>query len=110
MSLDLISERYSASGSMVARTLTRAVRNTELDEWSLLLRETLQNSVDARLDHRRPIDFYVTLNNATTDQREALRHDVFGDAIPKELATLSAALKDKDLPLLIVADWGTRGL
>ncbi|WP_156687393.1 hypothetical protein [Mycobacterium sp. Marseille-P9652] len=86
------------------------MRNTELDEWSLLLRETLQNSIDARLDHRRAIDFRVGLNSATSYQRTALSHDVFGYDIPKELEALATVLKRRELPLLIIADSGTRGL
>lgn len=94
---------------MAARTLSRAVRNTSLDEWSVLLRETLQNSVDARLSDRRPIHFYVSVDEATSVQRSALKQDVFAE-LPAQLKDLRTALSRRQLPLLIVADWETRGL
>jgi hypothetical protein len=94
---------------MVARTLSRAIRSTSLDEWSVLLRETLQNSVDARLSNSRPIHFHVTLDQATPEQRATLKEDVFKD-IPSPQKHLRQAINRADLPILIIADWETRGL
>jgi len=110
MSLNRIAEKYSPTGSVVARTIIKAVRNSSLDEWSLLLRETLQNSVDARVSTSRQVHFEVHLNEATAEQRKVLREDVFGEGIPPQLGLLSAALRHRNLPLLIIADWGTCGL
>ena len=109
MALKLLSEPYSPSGSMVGKTMGRAVRNTSLDEWSILLRETLQNSFDARLSSSRPITYYVSLDEAVKDQRKALRQDIFSN-IPKEMSHLKRVLAQDDLPLLVIADWETRGL
>ncbi|WP_156296458.1 hypothetical protein [Mycobacterium paragordonae] len=89
--------------------MTRAVRNTPLDEWSVLLRETLQNSVDARLSDHRRITFLVTLDQATTAQRGCLQQQVFAD-IPTHLRPLKEVLDRADLPVLVIADWNTRGL
>lgn len=94
---------------MAARTLSRAIRNTSLDEWSVLLRETLQNSVDARLNDRRPIHFYVRLDEVTPEQRSSLKTDVFAD-LPSELKHLRTTLNRTNFPVLVIADWETRGL
>lgn len=109
MVLKLLSEPYSPSGSMVGKTMGRAVRNTSLDEWSILLRETLQNSFDARLSSSRPITYHVSIDQADESQRKALRQDVFSN-IPKEMSHLKKVLAQDDLPVLIITDWETRGL
>ena len=109
MILHCTSEKYSPGGSVVGNTIVRAVRNASLDEWAVLLRETLQNSVDARLSDRRPIHFYVSLDEATADQRACLGEDLFAD-IPPQVKSLRTAIGRRGLPLLIIADWETWGL
>ncbi len=109
MRLTPMSEPYSPFGSMVASTLSRAVRNTALDEWAVLLRESLQNSVDARLSLSKPVHYYVGLDDATRVQKEALRNSVFTE-IPDHLPRLTEVLARDSLPLLVIADWETSGL
>lgn len=109
MPLLLMSEPYSPAGSMAASTLTRAVRNTSLDEWSILLRETLQNSVDARLNSVKAVHFQVTIDYATVTQRSVLQKEVFAEAAYK-VDLLQKVLKRPQLPLLTITDWETRGL
>lgn len=108
MVLQLISEPYSAAGSVVSSILTRAVRNTTLAEWSVLLRETLQNSVDARKD-QGPVTYYSKIWEATPQQQRALRQNVL-TSIPQPLRELDGQLKRDGLRLLVIADWNTHGL
>ncbi len=106
--LDLVSERYSASGSFTARTLGRAVKNSNLDAWSILLREALQNSLDARLSYE-PVSFAVRIWHASQEQRRILRK-LFAKA-PAAGLKLSRILNGStSLPLLLIKDAGTRGL
>jgi hypothetical protein len=107
--LRLTSEPYSPGGSVPGSTLTRAITNTSLDEWSVLLRETLQNSVDARTSDSAPINFRVAIEYANPGQKKCLREQIFAEPA-KSLAALERVIKRDRLPLLTIADWGTRGL
>lgn len=107
--LTLTSEPYSPGGSVPGSTLTRAITNTSLDEWSVLLRETLQNSVDARTSDTVAINFRVSVEYANPLQTTCLREQIFVEP-PTSIAALSRVIKRERLPLLIIADWGTRGL
>ena len=106
--LKLLSEPYSSAGSVVASSLTQAVRDSSLHEWAILVRETLQNSVDARLSDV-PVTYRVEICKATSRQRGVLQKHVFRD-IPGGLTGLSKALKSADLAVLTIADWETQGL
>lgn len=102
------SERFAASGGIGARTTRRALGAHTLGFWELFLRETLQNSWDARQAAAGPIKFSVDAWTATLGQRTYLRDYVLTD--PPPLLGLDLALEDPDLTLLAVSDSGTWGL
>jgi hypothetical protein len=106
--LHRLSEPYSAAGSAVASSLTRAVRDSSLHEWAILVRETLQNSIDARISSNA-VTYSVDIYRATLKQKGVLQKHVFRD-IPAELPELARSLKSANLPLLVIADWNTQGL
>lgn len=109
MPLSLTSEAYSPGGSVPGSTLTRAITNTSLDEWSVLLRETLQNSVDARKGSNAPINFRVAIDYASPTQRTCLQQQIFAEPA-RNLSGIREVLNRRRVPLLTIADWGTRGL
>lgn len=102
------SERFAASGGMGARATRRALGAHTLGFWELFLRETLQNSWDARRSAAGPISFSVGAWTATTAQRTYLRDYVLTDPPPH--LGLEPALEDPALTLLAVSDSGTWGL
>ena len=102
------SERFAASGGIGARTTRRALGAHTLGFWELFLRETLQNSWDARQSEAGPIKFSVDAWNATLGQRAYLRDYLLVD--PPPLLGLDVALEDPGLTLLAVSDTGTWGL
>lgn len=106
--LHRLSEPYSAAGSAVASSLTKAVRDSSLHEWAILVRETLQNSIDAR-NSPAAVIYSVDIYRATLEQKGVLQRHVFR-RIPAELPELSKSLKSANLPLLVIADWNTQGL
>jgi hypothetical protein len=106
--LDRYSERFAASGGIGARTTRRALGAHTLDFWELFLRETLQNSWDARQSAAGPIKFSVDAWTATLGQRTYLRDFVLTDPLP--LLGLDNALEDPNLTILAVSDCGTWGL
>ncbi|MFD0482348.1 hypothetical protein ACFQ46_07065 [Kineococcus sp. GCM10028916] len=109
MSLDLHSVPFDAAGGTHASAARRAIGRPALDPWALFLRETLQNSWDARTDLAGPIDFAVDYRWMTPQQLQFLRSEVFPVAPPAGLG-LEEMLAEPDLALLIVSDSGTRGL
>jgi hypothetical protein len=106
--LSRYSERFAASGGMGARATRRALGAHTLGFWELFLRETLQNSWDARRSAAGPICFSVDTWTATTAQRAYLRDYVLTDPPPH--LGLESALEDAALTLLAVSDSGTWGL
>lgn len=107
-SLELYSEPFQPIGSIDARASRRAIGRPTLDHWSVFLRETLQNSWDARTNKRGSIHFSVDAWWATEVQRRLLREEIFLQE-PPDLG-LREALTEGDLGLLLVTDSGTRGL
>lgn len=102
------SERFAASGGIGARATRRALGKHTLGFWELFLRETLQNSWDARLSQAGPIKFSVDAWSATPGQRAYLRDYVLTDP-PRHLG-LEPTLDGLNLTVLAVSDSGTWGL
>jgi hypothetical protein len=102
------SEQFAPSGGIGALTTRRALGAHSLPFWELFLRETLQNSWDARLPSSGPISFAVDAWTATTAQRTYLRDFILTD--PPRLLGLEQVLEDPDLSVLVVSDTGTWGL
>jgi hypothetical protein len=102
------SERFQASGGISARGTHRALGAHGLDFWKLFLRETIQNSWDARIAAEGPISFGVHAWQASPDQRHLLR-DVILEDPPSQLG-FPEIFGGGPLDLLVVADSGTWGL
>ncbi|MBL0749255.1 hypothetical protein [Nocardioides baculatus] len=74
---------------------------------SVLVRETAQNSWDARVGHAHVV-FRLHLRQATAEERSILRHKVFTGAC--DGLELTESLAKEDLWLLEITDRGTKGL
>lgn len=108
--LDLQSEKYGATGNIPAVGLQNQLGRPRLDRLSLLIRESAQNSWDARLSDNMTVRYGIsgwTLNN---EQNEFLRNTVFKD-IPRGL-TLKELLNNDQTPfnVLAVYDRNTKGM
>ncbi len=109
MTLSLYSEPYRPQGNIDARASVRTIRTVpHLDHWSLFLRETLQNSWDARLDEKGGIGFSVDAFWLSPEQEEFLRDEVFAE-LPQGGSELPEGIAS-DISLLVVTDRGCRGL
>lgn len=106
--LDLYSEPYRPEGNIDARAARRALGHPpQFGPWALLLRETLQNSWDARLTDE--ITYRVDAWFPTKEQTRALADEVF-HRLPPLKAMGGNRPTDRDLPVLVITDHGTRGL
>lgn len=83
-----------------------------VDPSEILVRETAQNSWDARLPTAKEISFELHLRKASDDERSLLSSQVFtgGPDMARALPNLSTSLSGRDLWLLEVSDRGTKGL
>lgn len=81
---------------------------TSLTRVELVVRETLQNSWDARLDGRRPT-YGARVYRVDTEVRAALTRQVFTD-LPASLQDLEDSLQSPDLHAIEIFDRGTSGL
>jgi hypothetical protein len=102
------SERFPPSGGVGAQAAHRALGPPRLGFWELFLRETIQNSWDARISPEGPISFGIHAWHAPPAQRAFLRDTILTDPPPQ--LRIPAILASDPLPLLAVCDSGTWGL
>ena len=106
--LDLYSEPYRPEGNIDARAARRALGHPpQLGPWALLLRETLQNSWDARTADN--ITYRVDAWFPTAAQHQTLANEVF-QRLPPSKAMGGQKPTERGLPVLVITDHGTRGL
>ena len=112
MMLDLESERYARTGSIAAEGIQRLLGTPTSDRLETTLRESVQNSWDARLPGHTP-RFSIRLRDLTPAQRDKLRSEVFAWRLPREAPhadQLRRFLDGDALRVLELADFHTRGL
>lgn len=101
----------SASSFTHGRSASTALGRPNLTNWELFVRESLQNSWDAR-DRTSADDgvtFAVEYQKLGRSESDTLRSHVFGHGTQHVLGLRDALAKD-NVPLLIVSDSGTTGL
>ena len=100
---------WEATGSGDAKSLQKAMGKTSLDLWSVLLREALQNSWDARLTER--IEFHVADTRLSEDQSWILVHDLFNELPPQGASRgIPQKVNSGRIRVLTISDYGTKGL
>lgn len=108
-SLDLQSESYSPTGSLASEGVLNQLGRPALDRLTVLIRETVQNSWDARLPGTSTVRFALDGWTLTSDQRRLLRRGVFADT-PPDLRIAEALDADEPFHVLAISDRGTSGL
>jgi hypothetical protein len=106
--LDLQSERYTPTGNLASQGVLNQLGRPGLDLYTVLVRETVQNSWDARLSNSEPVHFGITCRVLTDSQLELLRNVVFRH-VPGDMK-LSTQLSEREINALIIYDRGARGL
>lgn len=111
-SLNLYSEPVAPTGNATADGLRRVMGAPTQDLLSVVVREAVQNSWDARLDSKgQPAEILIRDRVLTSQQANRLR-EWFGDRTPPD--ALGKGLRDwlmgSSLRVLEIADFGTEGL
>lgn len=109
MTLGWFAEPFQAYGSFAGEGTRRVLGKPELDPLEVLVRETGQNSWDAKRDGSPSVSFAMHGWTADAGQRLALRDEVFALRPPDGLP-LANVLDRPHIDLLCISDRGTRGL
>jgi hypothetical protein len=108
--LDLEMERFSHAGGIDGDGATRLLGRPKLAPFPLLVRESVQNSWDARSTDDEPVYFDMNLAALSPTQVTALRDSVFCE-VPESHKSLRQWVDDsKAHRMLWISDRGTIGL
>lgn len=110
MALEWIPESFPKSGGLAASGFSKLLGRPKLDPLTVLLRETAQNSWDARLSDDLSVNFTVEGWDLDSDEITALRDSVFTDVREARGIELAAALRRQPVRALYIYDRNTRGL
>lgn len=105
-----IPEPKPPSGGLAAEGFYKLLGRPRLDPLTVLVRETAQNSWDARLQNGRPVVFSLQGWHLSEDERRALTEEVFVEAHKAIGTGLAAELAAPSLVGLYVSDRNTKGL
>ena len=108
--LQIHSELVSPSGSINSAGVLRQLGRPNLDTLAVLVRETVQNSWDARCSDHEPIDYAVFGTALNAEQIRQLGTQVFAERANEESLPMNVLDGSQPLHALIIADRGTLGL
>ena len=102
-------EPFQAYGSFVGEGARKVLGKPRLDPLSVLVRETVQNSWDAKRFDRETVEFAMDCWRLTDEQVHTMRREVF-TALPPEGILLGQVLDQEEVSVLVISDRGTVGL
>lgn len=108
--LDWIPEPLPPSGGLSAEGFTKLLGRPSLDPLTVLIRETAQNSWDARDGSNKPVKFSLHVSIIQEHARMLLRNEVFPGARRVIGTTLAEKLNSTELYGIFVSDRNTKGL
>ena len=111
MRFDFEAEAYSRTGNIAADGIQRLLGNPDMSRLETVLRESVQNSWDARLDGSIP-EYRVALRQLSGEKVAVLAHEIFAglNLQPGPLGDLDRCLKSDSIRILQIADFNTSGL
>jgi hypothetical protein len=107
--LDLQSERYVATGNIASEGLRNQLGRPAADPLTVLVRETVQNSWDARVSAAEKVEYSLTRWTGSKSQTSFLK-DVIFSRVPREIPLGDSLKKDEAMAFLCISDRGTCGL
>ena len=110
--LDLQSEPYAVFGNISGQGLGKILGTPRHDRLKIALRESVQNSWDARVPDHGPLRFRIDLRTLGPEQVEVLHRSMmteFPDQSPNS-EILENSLRADSLRVLEISDFGTSGL
>lgn len=108
--LDWIPEPLPPSGGLSAEGFTKLLGHPNLDPLTVLIRETAQNSWDARDGSNKSVKFSLNVSVIPEEARILLRDEVFPGARRVVGTKLAEQLNSTELHGIFVSDRNTKGL
>ncbi len=107
--LALHSERFSPTGSTSSTGIRNQLGRPRLELLTVVVRETVQNSWDARLPTEGRINYLIGARTLEDRQRDGLTRSVFAELPPSGLE-LGKVLESSEITVLEISDRRTTGL
>ncbi|GIH20694.1 hypothetical protein Raf01_88660 [Rugosimonospora africana] len=104
----MFAERFAPHGSIDGHSVSQTLGTFSMDFWQVFLRETLQNSWDAREDPAGGVRFSIDAWRLKAAQFDALANGLLRERPPGALGGLLEA--GDPIEVLTVTDSGTHGL
>lgn len=108
MPLEWVPEYYARSGGLAADGFYRLLGRPRLDPLTVLVRETAQNSWDARDSSGDPVEFTIAGRELDPNEIASLRQEVFTDV--SQVEPIGQLLGGQHVRGLFISDRGTKGL
>ena len=108
--MDWIPEHYPRAGGLAAAGFYKLLGRPRLDPLTVLVRETAQNSWDARDDKSSPVLFSIAGWHLEDSERGALQKEVFTRADQARGTGLADELASPGLTGIYICDRNTKGL
>lgn len=108
--LEWTPEIYPATGGLAAAGFYQLLGRPRLDPLTVLVRETAQNSWDARASDVGPVQFRIDGRELMADERRVLAQSVFTDSENVQGVELNQRLTGEELTGIFISDRKTKGL
>ncbi|WP_227980733.1 hypothetical protein [Nocardia spumae] len=105
-----MSQPFPAEGASAAEGIRNQLGKPQLDHLTVLVRESAQNSWDARCDDETSVDFRIELQTVSAAHASAWREHFQRRAPMKAFLPLRDSLQKPAIRTLSISDRGTRGL
>ncbi|MFC9871292.1 hypothetical protein ACFVJR_01770 [Nocardia salmonicida] len=105
-----VSQPFPPEGASAAEGIRNQLGKPELDHLTILVRESAQNSWDARQGDGIPVDYHIDLQTVSAADAPAWRENLLRKAPTKQRLPLRDALQQATIRVLSISDRGTRGL
>ncbi len=111
MKLYLDSEKVAPTGNVTSKGIMNQLGRPSLDILAVLVRETVQNSWDARASDHAPVRFSMTGWTLNRTQQNFLRDCIFVEhPPPNSLPLVGTLFNGEPVNALAISDRGTKGL
>lgn len=110
LKLDIQSEQFPPTGGIGGEGATRALGRPHLSRLEVLVRESIQNSLDARSSAKEQVHFSIGYSELDARAVRCLRDVVFAEMPDEAELPLASVLSNDALEVLFISDRGTRGL
>ncbi|CAM4526309.1 hypothetical protein NONI108955_43570 [Nocardia ninae] len=104
------SQPYPPEGASAAEGIRNQLGKPELDHLTILVRESAQNSWDARISDDRTVDYRIDLRTISAADAPAWREQFLRGVPAEDHLPLRKALTQPTIRVMSISDRGTRGL